>query len=78
MIGGLVRQRVSRSMLFPHEQVTVSVGVSVWHGEGDSAEALFRRADEALYQAKESGRDILCVEHPCRVSGAETAEEAGA
>lgn len=77
MIGGLVRRRISGCMIFPEEQVTVSVGVSVWHGEGDSAEAMFRRADEALYQAKRSGRNLLCVERPCVIAGAEKTGEAG-
>lgn len=77
MIGGLVRRRISGCMLFPEDQVTVSVGVSVWHGEGDSAEAMFRRADEALYQAKRSGRNLLCVERPCMIAGAEKTGEAG-
>jgi two-component system cell cycle response regulator len=35
--------------------VTVSVGVATWDGE--TPEELLQRADEALYAAKESGRD---------------------
>jgi diguanylate cyclase (GGDEF)-like protein len=35
--------------------VTVSIGWAAW--EGESAEELMRRADEALYEAKRSGRD---------------------
>jgi len=35
--------------------VTVSIGWATW--EGESAEELMRRADEALYEAKRSGRD---------------------
>jgi diguanylate cyclase (GGDEF)-like protein len=35
--------------------VTCSVGVATWHGE--SPEMLLRRADEALYAAKDAGRD---------------------
>lgn len=37
-------------------QTTVSVGVAQWQA-GESADSLFRRADEALYQAKIKGRD---------------------
>ncbi|WP_432697044.1 GGDEF domain-containing protein [Marinobacterium sp. YM272] len=37
-------------------QVTASVGVSEVRG-GDSVDSIFSRADQALYQAKESGRD---------------------
>ncbi len=41
-------------------RVTVSIGWAAW--EGESAEELLRRADDALYAAKGAGRD--------RVSGA--------
>ncbi|MDX1975644.1 MAG: PleD family two-component system response regulator [Rickettsiales bacterium] len=42
----------------PHElKKTISIGVSNIHSEGDSAEALLKRADEALYSAKKSGRN---------------------
>jgi diguanylate cyclase (GGDEF)-like protein len=35
--------------------VTCSVGVATWNGE--APEMLLRRADEALYAAKDAGRD---------------------
>lgn len=39
-------------------KVTVSIGVSSFsHEEGDSADALFARADQALYAAKNKGRN---------------------
>ena len=37
--------------------VTVSIGVAFTKASGDSAEDLMNRADEALYEAKGSGRD---------------------
>jgi len=37
--------------------VTISVGVAVTLGEGDNPEALLKRADEALYEAKAAGRN---------------------
>lgn len=37
--------------------VTVSIGLSEWQPQGDSAEGLTRRADEALYAAKRAGRN---------------------
>lgn len=40
--------------------VTVSAGVAAWE-PGESPEALFGRADTALYQAKRDGRDRACV-----------------
>ena len=39
-------------------RVTVSVGVATWGvGGAHSAEGLIREADQALYRAKEAGRD---------------------
>ncbi len=37
--------------------VTASIGVSTWLGPNDDPDALLRRADEAMYVAKRSGRD---------------------
>lgn len=41
--------------------VTVSVGVSTAMGLGDSPEALVKRADEAVYEAKQAGRNRVVV-----------------
>jgi PleD family two-component response regulator len=35
---------------------TVSIGIATWNGR-ESAESLQRRVDEAMYLAKQSGRD---------------------
>ena len=37
--------------------VTVSIGLAQWQGASDTAEALIRRADQALYAAKRAGRN---------------------
>jgi two-component system cell cycle response regulator len=37
--------------------VTASVGLATWEGAGDTSEALFKRADTALYAAKRQGRN---------------------
>ena len=37
--------------------VTISIGAAVTLGPGDTAQALIKRADEALYEAKSSGRN---------------------
>lgn len=47
-------------------KVTVSVGIAVTSAEIQSAEELIRRADEALYYAKEHGRDKIVV-YPGRI-----------
>jgi len=42
-------------------QKTISIGVASLHPDGDSAESLLKRADEALYEAKRSGRNKVTV-----------------
>jgi two-component system cell cycle response regulator len=37
--------------------VTVSIGIAEWQGASDTADALFKRADNALYAAKRAGRN---------------------
>lgn len=51
--------------------MTVSVGASVCHGGDDTAQALFERADSALYAAKAAGRNCLRVESPQAAIGEE-------
>ena len=43
--------------------ITASFGVAQLRGK-ESIEKLFERADKALYQAKETGRNKVCVEAP--------------
>lgn len=40
---------------------TVSIGIANSHPDGDSAEALIKRADEAMYSAKRNGRNQVKV-----------------
>lgn len=49
--------RIADLILF----VSASVGIAVWPEHGDDVEILLRRADKALYRAKESGRDTYCI-----------------
>jgi two-component system cell cycle response regulator len=42
--------------------VTASVGLATWEGEADTAEALFKRADNALYVAKRQGRNQVVAD----------------
>lgn len=41
--------------------ITISCGIAAFH-EGDDQDSVFRRADSALYRAKEAGRNRCCVE----------------
>lgn len=41
--------------------ITVSIGVATAHDEDPDLESLLRRADQALYEAKRTGRDKVCL-----------------
>jgi diguanylate cyclase (GGDEF)-like protein len=45
-------------------QVTLSIGVATWPGQGDSAEAVLDAADKALYRAKQAGRNRVTAANP--------------
>ncbi|HEY2033965.1 MAG TPA: PleD family two-component system response regulator [Rhizomicrobium sp.] len=42
--------------------ITISIGIAVSQGEGDNAEKLLHRADQALYRAKRSGRNRVVAD----------------
>ena len=45
----------------PTKKVTISVGISTFPEDGADSQALIQCADKALYKAKESGRNVVCV-----------------
>jgi len=45
-----------------HLSITISIGIAASEGEADTAEALLRRADQALYTAKNSGRNRVVAD----------------
>ncbi|MEQ4530389.1 MAG: sensor domain-containing diguanylate cyclase [Mixta sp.] len=59
-----VRQSVQDQAIAPVGETTLSVGVSLWWVENEPIEACFRRADEALYQAKRAGRNRVMAATP--------------
>lgn len=60
-----VSHRVNESFQVPFVvdgkkiQVSVSIGVACYPNDGDSAEALIKNADTAMYRAKEKGRNMV-------------------
>lgn len=71
VIGNRLRRTVAAFLQYEKHPVTVSVGASVCHGGDDTAQALFERADSALYAAKAAGRNCLRVESPQAAIGEE-------
>lgn len=58
------RLQVAIESVATPEQLTLSFGLSTWNGPHDSPSELLRRADAALYQAKQHGRNCLMVWAP--------------
>jgi diguanylate cyclase (GGDEF)-like protein/PAS domain S-box-containing protein len=55
-----------RIMVEKKAPVTISSGVTSYKRDGDTKENLLLRADQALYQAKHSGRNRVCVNDASR------------
>jgi len=47
----------------PHEKVTISLGLTTFHGEYKERTQFIHSADELLYKAKEAGRNVLIREY---------------
>lgn len=56
MVAERVRNAVEAGR--PSPSVTISIGVAEW-APGETSDSLLRRADEALYEAKRAGRNVL-------------------
>jgi diguanylate cyclase (GGDEF)-like protein len=48
--------------------LTVSIGVATYPDHGDSFVSLIEAADKALYRAKQTGRDQVCVAERLRLA----------
>ncbi|WP_315003487.1 diguanylate cyclase domain-containing protein [uncultured Selenomonas sp.] len=57
-----IREGVAEARLLPERQVTCSGGVGVWNGSSDDTTTLVKRADTALYESKENGRNRVTCE----------------
>jgi len=57
-----VAQRIHAAVATGHAlDCQLSIGVTTWQGPDDTLDAMLARADKALYQAKEQGRNQTCV-----------------
>ena len=45
-------------------QIGCSIGIARFPSEGDSQESLYKSADQALYEAKQRGRNVFCWHQP--------------
>jgi two-component system cell cycle response regulator len=70
-VAAMVGERLRRSIAgqpFPVQQgmkllnVTLSIGIAALNGAGDTAPALLKRADQALYRAKRDGRNRVVAD----------------
>jgi two-component system cell cycle response regulator len=60
-VGERVRDAIARSVLPTGGRLTVSVGVASYPTDAQSKEQLIWRADQALYRAKQRGRNQTCI-----------------
>jgi predicted signal transduction protein with EAL and GGDEF domain len=58
--------------------LTISIGVALFPSDGADAMSLLREADQALYRAKDRGRDRLALAGEKRAAGVEEEQEASA
>ncbi len=68
-VADRMRQKIENTPFIINHEVgqidkTTSIGVSYLNHMGDSGESLLKRADRALYEAKEQGRNIVVVKDP--------------
>ena len=65
-VADKIRQAIDRPFhVEGHEcSVAVSIGIALYPDDGDDAETLTRRADEAMYRAKMSGRGQGAASRP--------------
>ena len=61
--ANVIREAVSEAHIHPSDQVTCSGGVAIWYGTAeDTVDHMVKRADRALYQSKENGRNRITCE----------------
>ena len=56
-----IRLQVEKTPMAGHK-ITCSLGITLWQTETDTTVKLFKRVDDALYQAKKNGRNCVMVQ----------------
>lgn len=59
-LAEMIRRQIAITPLAGHK-ITCSIGITCWQNEKDTTATLFKRADGALYKAKENGRNCVMV-----------------
>ena len=64
-VGQGIAQRIQEKVSEQTDpKVTISCGVSFWtNGHTDHVKALFKRADDALYMAKNTGKNKVLIQN---------------
>lgn len=57
----LTVQRAGQPAITVHHHCSASIGVTLFLNHETSQEDILKRADQAMYQAKESGRNVVCI-----------------
>lgn len=60
VLGNRLRREIERGKM-GGLSITCSIGAAVWH-EKDTDDVFFQRVDRAMYQAKKTGRNRVCLE----------------
>lgn len=59
-----IRKRVEDHIFRAYDEklkLTISAGIAIYPNDADHASEIVERADEALYKAKRSGKNVVCV-----------------
>ncbi len=71
-----LRQRIATEPGAVATPFTISAGVATYPAHGSTLDAVLQRADQALYYAKNHGRDAVCVADDDAQAGARRASPA--
>lgn len=62
-----IRRAIEQKIIKAYDEelkATISIGISTYPGDAHETKSLIERADQALYMAKQSGRNRICLYQP--------------